>query len=126
MTVASDAAAVRLRRVDTIVSIMALVGVVAFLLWVSVAIAARGLGHADDGFLALAAKSLASGQGYGTLQSDQRFLLYDPGISTGPPLILPAALLMSLFGPLAALPGITGLAIFLGPLQDQRSALRRW
>jgi hypothetical protein len=125
MTVASDATAVRSRRVDTIVSITALIGVVAFLLWVSVAVAARGLGHADDSVLALAAKSLASGQGYGIPESDQGFSPYHPGISTGPPLILPAALLISLFGPLDALPGITGLAIFLGQLALTGTVLAR-
>src|SRR5689334_4859689 len=50
----------------------------------------------DDAFIAGAAKNLAFGYGY--TSSYPRLLPFDPEITTGPVVILPAALLIRLFG----------------------------
>lgn len=70
-----------------------------------------GLGSADDGFFALASKSLASGV-YGLPQSSQETSLFDPSVCTGPALIGPGALVTLLFGPQDTL-GLAVLFLFV-------------
>lgn len=72
----------------------------------------NGLGSADDGFFALAAKSLAMGHGYGFPVSSWTFSPFDPSLGTGPALIVPAALLTWLVGPVDWV-GLLTLAVFL-------------
>jgi hypothetical protein len=68
---------------------------------------------ADDAYIAIAAKNLASGYGYASsvpYQGGQGPRLFDPGLSTGPTLVLPAAALIKVFG---ATPWAPGLATAL-------------
>jgi hypothetical protein len=103
-------------RVEAVVATAALVLAMLFLAWVGLAYAERGLSSADDAFLALGAKGFALGPGYATPQSDGHFLWFDPGISVGPPMILPLALLIRLFGASDILPGATALGLFLAQI----------
>src|SRR5947207_3835225 len=50
----------------------------------------------DDAYFASVAKNVSAGLGYGTFYP--RFALLDPGISSGPLVVLPAAVLMWIFG----------------------------
>ena len=66
----------------------------------------------DDAFIAAVARNVALGRGYGTSYHD--FQLFDPEISTGPTLILPAAALIWLFGNALWVPGLSvALAIWV-------------
>jgi hypothetical protein len=58
----------------------------------------------DDAFIATAAKNVAMGAGYAS--SYHGMDLFDPEISTGPVVVLPAALLISLFGNQYWVPGL--------------------
>ncbi len=70
----------------------------------------EGLSCADDSFFAVVAKNLAFGNGYAT--SDKGALIYfDPRISIGPTLILPASLMISIFGNLPWVPGFVTATI---------------
>ena len=66
---------------------------------------------ADDAYIAIAAKNLASGYGYASsvpvpYQGGQGLRLFDPALSTGPTLVLPAAALIKVFGATAWAPGL--------------------
>jgi hypothetical protein len=70
----------------------------------------EGLSCADDSFFAVVAKNLAFGKGYST--SDTGALIYfDPRISIGPTMILPASLLIRIFGNLPWVPGFVTATI---------------
>lgn len=73
---------------------------------------------ADDAFLAVAAKNLAIGEGYTSSyapgpQGDTGLVRFDPLISTGPALILPAAAAIRILGNRYWVPGAVALAIDL-------------
>ena len=68
----------------------------------------NGLCCADDSYIAVVSKNLASGLGYtNSVSYDNNFGLrdFDPGISTGPTLVMPAAVLIALVGNLPWVPG---------------------
>jgi hypothetical protein len=75
-----------------------------------------GVSDADDAYLALGGKSLALGPGYGAPQSSEIFVPFDPGLTSGPPLILPLAVMIRLVGPSDFLPGAMSLVVFVGQL----------
>jgi hypothetical protein len=104
------------RIADRILCLTVLAIALFALLWVSVPRVRIGLTSADDAWFALVAKSVASGQGYGTPITSETFVPYDPAIGSGPVLLLPAALFIRLFGPLDWLPGLTALILFVGQL----------
>jgi len=61
-----------------------------------------GLCCADDGAIALVAKSVANGDGYAlpiNFSSESGYFPLHAGISTGPTLILPAAAMIAVAGP---------------------------
>lgn len=68
----------------------------------------NGLCCADDAFMAVAAKNLAVGAGYASSVSPggQGLRLFDPGLSTGPTLVLPAAAVIRVFGVTPWAPGL--------------------
>lgn len=67
---------------------------------------------ADDGVNAAVAKNLANGIGYCT--SFGEIICFDPRVTTGPTLVLPAALAIKIFGNLSWVPGsVTYLATIL-------------
>ena len=69
----------------------------------------NGLGAADDDFIAIVAKNFSMGYGYaysGIANETDGIFLFHPGINTGPPLILPAAGLIKLFGTHPWVPGL--------------------
>ena len=76
-----------------------------------------GLCCADDGGIALAAKSLAHGYGYSLHfladgyppQFDGYPPQFNPNITTGPTLILPCALMLRLFGDHEVIPGLVAI-----------------
>lgn len=72
----------------------------------------NGLCCADDAYIAVAAKNLALGDGYAASASPggHGLRLFDPGLSTGPTLVLPAAAIIRVFG---ATPWAPGLATAL-------------
>ena len=73
----------------------------------------NGLCCGDDAFIAVAAKNLAQGRGYATSLSataGNGLHLFDPALSTGPTLVLPAAAIIKVFG---ATPWAPGLATAL-------------
>lgn len=76
----------------------------------------RGPSSADDAWIALSAKNLATGKGYSTSLSSREYLSFDPYISTGPVLVLPASLVIHVVGPLDWVPGAVQLAIFLAQI----------
>src|SRR5438477_8336687 len=102
------------KKLDTAVCTVALLAVVVLFLWVNVPVVQRGLSSADDAFLAVIAKSIAVGKGYGWPKSSDEFKHVDPYVnSTGPALMLPIALLIRIFGVVDQLPGAATLAIFI-------------
>lgn len=72
----------------------------------------NGLCCADDSYIAAAAKNLALGDGYAASASPggHGLRLFDPFLSTGPTLVLPAAAIIRVFG---ATPWAPGLATAL-------------
>jgi len=93
------------------------VGVVgAFLLFVASAIASEGVCCADDGIYATMAKNLAGGLGFSTtLQADNsrfRLMPFDPQAG-GPSVVVPAAVLVKLFGNQYWVPGLAGALLWL-------------
>lgn len=64
----------------------------------------------DDAFFAIVAKSLANGEGYKAVFFDQGYSFHY-GISSGPIIILPAALLIFIFGNHYWVPGLTNILL---------------
>jgi len=85
---------------------------------------------ADDASFAVVSKNLASGHGYLlTLKyfgPDFSGSLFDPELGTGPSSIIPVALAILIFGPMAWVPGIThvamSVALFVAALLAMRSS----
>lgn len=74
------------------------------------------LGNADDAAIAVVAKNLASGNGYATsiaFDGSYGIEAFSPGISTGPALVLPAAILILIFGNTFWVPGFVVATISL-------------
>ncbi len=71
----------------------------------------RGVCCADDANNAVAAKNLATGVGYATTmtQGPDRFSSrqFDPNVTTGPALVMPAALAVRVFGNVSWAPGLS-------------------
>jgi hypothetical protein len=97
----------------------------AFFFWLSAPVVRYGLTDEDDGLFALAATNVATGQGYGTPASSERFVPFHPYITTGPAVILPVATVIRIFGALDWLPGAATLAIFLAQLTVAALVLAR-
>jgi len=68
----------------------------------------------DDAYFASVAKNLAMGVGYATAYHKPE--TFDPGITTGPLLILPAALLIKIFGNGYWVPGLVTVLFNIGSL----------
>jgi hypothetical protein len=89
----------------------------AFLLYATIFATSNPLCCADDASIAVVSKNLASGLGYlSTVNywgsgSDYYGALFDPGISTGVTSVIPVAIAIYLFGPLAAIPGLVHIAL---------------
>lgn len=74
---------------------------------------------ADDAAISLVAKSVAEGHGYTipiNFIGESGSFRFDPGISTGPTLILPAAAMLALLGNHPWIPGLTSAVISIGLL----------
>jgi hypothetical protein len=97
----------------------------ALFLWVSSAVVIGGVGHADDAWNALVARTLASGQGYGRPFSSADLIPFDPRTTTGLTFTIPAAVAMALLGPLDEIPGAVMLVIFAGQIALAAVLLRR-
>ncbi len=92
------------------------------------------LGTADDAAIALAARNLAEGNGYATSVSFDGVYGIDKfseGITTGPTLVLPAALLILIFGNTLWVPGfvvtticVILLVLIISSLQKQTNLMR--
>ena len=76
--------------VPEIVGFVALAAAGALFMAHAVSAVWRGLSHADDAFVALAAKSLVYGPGYGLPNSSEEFVPFHVAITTGAPMILPS------------------------------------
>lgn len=73
-----------------------------------------GLCCADDSYISMAAKNLADGVGYATsypVYGEARIYPFDPGITTGPTLVLPAAAVIAVFGNTPWAPGFAAASI---------------
>jgi hypothetical protein len=99
-------------HVPEILSFVALAGAGALFMFHSVSAVMRGLSHADDAYVALAAKSVAFGVGYGLPNSSHEFVPFDVAITTGPSMILPLSAAIAILGPLDRLPGAISLGLF--------------
>jgi hypothetical protein len=113
------------RKIDATLCMAALLAAFSFFLWISVPVVRNGLSHADDAVLAHVAKSVAVGKGYGLEMSKDDFSLFDPGVSTGPTLIVPIAFLIWVFGAVDQLPGAATLVIFIAQLIIAAIAISR-
>lgn len=74
------------------------------------------LGTADDAYIAVAARNLAEGNGYATTVSFDGIYgiaKFSAGVTTGPTLVLPAALLIVFFGNQLWVPGFATATIIL-------------
>jgi predicted nucleic acid binding AN1-type Zn finger protein len=94
---------------DLLGRIVPLLPVFVFATFVTGFCVVRGMCCADDGYFAVVAKNLANGNGYASsFQPSDVFRLFefDPWISSGPTLILPASLFIFLFGNAWWVPGV--------------------
>lgn len=74
----------------------------------------RPLCCADDSYISVAAKNLAYGKGYGTsLPGSYKDGVknFDPGVTTGPLLVVPAAIMIKIFGNLPWITALTSVLI---------------
>ncbi len=71
----------------------------------------RPLCCADDSYISTAAKNFANGFGYSVSfeSPDNKLVLFEPAITTGPTLVLPAALLIRLIGNKYWAPGVAAI-----------------
>jgi hypothetical protein len=105
----------RMVSLPTILSFSLLLSAALFLLFSSVCrLAATTLCCADDAYIAVAAKNLAAGHGYSSsypVLPTRAFEVreFDPMISTGPTLVLPAAAAIAIFGNQYWVPGLVVL-----------------
>ena len=89
---------------------------------------AEGLCCGDDASITVAAKNLAEGRGYTTtipFFEPRGESPFDPALSTGPTLVVPAAALIRLVGPTVWAPGFTTATMCLGLLVALWAVLRR-
>lgn len=92
----------------------------AFALWIAFVVlcagtsVSTGLSYFDDAEMALVSQSLAHGTGYSlSPEADiNEVTQFQPGISAGPTLIVPCALLLKLLGTKEAIPGLTALLLW--------------
>jgi hypothetical protein len=101
----------------------------AFLSLVVLQIANKGVCCGDDGFFAMAAKNVATGVGYAsTIQYEAPVYTtvdFDPYITSGPTVILPAAVFIVVLGNRYWVPGLTVALLWLIPLLATVLILRR-
>jgi len=113
MTQLPDMSSLRTRGLD------AALRAIGFVLWFSFILfcvglnQSNGLASADDAFLAITVKSLASGLGYATTfpvfsKEIAHPILFFPG-GSGPTLIVPCAIAFKIFGKNEVLPGLTAI-----------------
>lgn len=100
------------KKTVSLLSFAGLVFVLGGFLWMGVLNALNGPSSGDDAWIAMAAKNVAVGKGYATSISSEERVLFDPLISTGPTLVLPAALLIYFFGQGDWVPGAAQLLVF--------------
>ena len=93
--------------------ILAFAAVVLLLTLVGSARALMGVSGADDAWTAVNAARFASGGGYGMPTSLGGFTAFDPGTTTGPPLVIAAAIPIRLLGNLDWVPGAIQLVFFV-------------
>jgi hypothetical protein len=88
----------------------------------------NGLCCADDAYIAVAAKNLALGDGYAASASPggPGLRLFDPFLSTGPTLVLPAAAIIRVFGATPWAPGLTTALATTSLLALIALTLGRW
>lgn len=80
----------------------------------------------DDAFFAVVAKNVAQGRGYSSMhEPDFTPARFDPLITTGPAVILPASLLISAFGNRHWVPGLATVLLSLSLLLAAYFLLRR-
>ena len=110
-----------------IAAFVAIGALAAFVVFASLKVQAKGVCCADDAFIAHVAKNIALGEGYiSTLRDDTPTYTrraFDPMISTGPTLVLPAAALTAVFGNASWVPGATVVLVTLALLLAVRFAL---
>jgi hypothetical protein len=98
-------------RLERAVCSAAIFGLFVCFVWLNFPVVLGGLGHADDAYFAMGAKTLAAGRGYGIPWSDGQVLLFNI-VSAGPALILPVALAIMAVGPVDWLPALVTTMIF--------------
>jgi hypothetical protein len=89
----------------------------------------NGLCCADDAFIAVAAKNLALGDGYATSvasSGSEGLRLFDPALSTGPTLVLPASAIIRVFGPTLWAPGLATALVTTAVLTMIALVLGHW
>jgi len=105
----------RIKRNTSLVVSVGLVGI--FILVVLSLAFSHGVSCGDDAFFASVAKNLANGTGYASsmqYSSDHyRVIPHDPMITTGPTLVVPAALLIKVLGNRYWVPGLTQCVVCL-------------
>jgi hypothetical protein len=110
-------------------ALVAIGALAAFVVFASLKVQAKGVCCADDAFIAHVAKNFARGEGYVSSLRDDTPLYtrraFDPMISTGPTLLLPATALMAVFGNEGWVPGATMVLATLALLLAMRLALAK-
>ena len=89
----------------------------------------NGLCCGDDAFMAVAAKNLAAGHGYATSlpsPAGSGLHLFDPALSTGPTLVLPATGIIKVFGVTPWAPGLATALVTTALLMLIAFVLGRW
>ena len=107
-----DREEVQLRR-ESVLWAVVLAAVAVLFVWITGAKIVGGVGHADDAWFAVTAKTLASGQGFARPINSDELVQWDPLITTGPPMVALAALLVGVLGALDELPGALVLVTFV-------------
>ena len=75
-----------------------------------------GLSHGDDAQMALVSQSLARGNGYALSAGRGDRGEFEPGISTGPTLILPSAVVLKVAGSREPAPALTAITLWGGAI----------
>jgi hypothetical protein len=120
MTQLPDMAGTRARGLDAALRAIGFVLWFTFILFCVGLNQSHGLCCADDAWLAIIAKSLASGLGYATTfaasEEIAHPILFNPSTGTGPTLIVPCAIAFKIFGKNEVLPGLTAIFTWGGVL----------
>lgn len=103
----------KLKSFNSLISIAIFLVVITILSGLGLSRSIQGTNSADDAWIALSAKNLASGKGYSTSISNEKQIYYDPFISTGPILVVPASLAIAYFGNESWVPGGTQIFVYI-------------